>query len=77
LRSRGDAATDATRDLAYYEALVRIQLGDKDEALKLLSTYVAANPQRRDGIAKDDSWTMRDLRSDPRFATLFGKPSQN
>jgi eukaryotic-like serine/threonine-protein kinase len=76
-RSRGDATIDATRDLAYYEALVRIQLGDKDEAFRLLSTYVAANPQRRGGIAKDDSWMMRDLRSDPRFATLFGKPGEN
>ena len=76
-RSRGDATIDATRDLAYYEALVRVQLGDKDEALRLLSTYVAANPQRRGGIANDQSWMIRDLRSDPRFATLFGKPSQN
>jgi hypothetical protein len=75
--SRGDATIDATRDLAFYEALVRVQLGDKDEAFRLLSTYVAANPHRREGIAKDDSWMMRDLRSDPRFVTLFGKPGQN
>jgi serine/threonine-protein kinase len=74
-RSRGDATIDATKDLAYYEAGVRVQLGDKDEALRLLSTYVAANPHRRTGIAKDESWMMRDLRSDPRFVTLFGKPA--
>jgi eukaryotic-like serine/threonine-protein kinase len=74
VRSRGDATIDATHDLAFYEALVRIQLGDKDEAFRLLSTYVAANPQQRAGIAKDETWVMRDLRSDPRFATLFGKP---
>jgi TolB-like protein len=77
VRSRGDASVDATRDLAYYEALVRIQLGDKDEAFRLLSTYVAANPQRRSGIAKDETWMMRDLRSDPRFVTAFGKPSES
>jgi serine/threonine-protein kinase len=77
MRSRGDAGVDATRDLAYYEALVRIQLGDKDEAFRLLSTYVAANPQRRSGIAKDETWMMRDLRSDPRFVTAFGKPGES
>jgi eukaryotic-like serine/threonine-protein kinase len=70
--SRGDATIDATHDLAYYEALVRIQLGDRDEAFRLLSTYVAANPQMRSGIAKDETWMLRDLRSDPRFITLFG-----
>jgi TolB-like protein len=73
-RNRGDASVDATHDLAYYEALVRIQLGDRDEAFRLLSTYVAANPQMRGSIAKDETWLLRDLRSDPRFVTLFGKP---
>ena len=71
-RSRGDATVDAGRDLAYYEALVRTQLGDRDEAFRLLSTYVAANPQQRANIAKDEG--LKDLRSDPRFVTLFGKP---
>ena len=74
--SRGDATIDATHDLAYYEALVRVQLGDRDEAFRLLSTYVAANPQRRGGIAKDETWLIRDLRSDPRFVMLFGKPGE-
>jgi hypothetical protein len=74
VNSRGNATIDATNDLAFSEALVRIQLGDKDEAFRLLSTYVAANPQRRSGIANDETWVMRDLRSDPRFVTLFGKP---
>jgi serine/threonine-protein kinase len=72
VRARGDATIDPTRDQAYYEALVRIQLGDQDEAIRLLSTYVAANPQMREGIAKDQTWLLADLRSDPRFVTLFG-----
>ena len=71
-RSRGDATIDATHDLAYYEALVRTQLGDRDEAFRLLSIYVAANPQQRANIANDEG--LRDLRKDPRFVTLFGKP---
>jgi TolB-like protein/tRNA A-37 threonylcarbamoyl transferase component Bud32 len=71
-RSRGDATVDPTKDLAYYEALVRMLLGDQDEAIRLLSTYVAANPQRRVSIGKDDTWWFREVRKDPRFKTLFG-----
>ena len=72
VRARGDATTDPTRDQALYEAMVRAQLGDHDEAIQLLSTYVAANPQMRDGIAKDQTWLWKDLRRDPRFVALFG-----
>jgi tetratricopeptide (TPR) repeat protein len=72
VRSRGDAETDPTRDQAYYEALVRSLLGDKDEAFRLLSVYVAANPQMRSGIGKDQGWVLQNIRSDPRFASMFG-----
>ncbi|HEU4473618.1 MAG TPA: protein kinase [Gemmatimonadales bacterium] len=74
-RSRGNITIDPTRDLAYYEAMLRGQLGDRDEAFRLLGTYLAANPQRRDGVARDETWTMRELRSDPRFATVVGTPN--
>jgi TolB-like protein/tRNA A-37 threonylcarbamoyl transferase component Bud32 len=73
-RARADAAVDPTRDLAQFEAAVRLMMGDKDEALRLLSTYVAANPQVRAGMAKDDTWWFRDLRSDPRWRSLVGLP---
>jgi tetratricopeptide (TPR) repeat protein len=72
--SRGDVSIDPTHDLAYYEAIVRAQLGERDEAFRLLSTYVAANPQMRSGLAKDQSWSFKDLRSDPRYTSTFGTP---
>ncbi len=75
LRSRGKVAIDPTRDLAYYEALLRAQLGDRDEAFRLLGTYLAANPQMRAGITRDETWMLRDLRTDPRFATVVGVPN--
>ena len=50
LRSRGNVTIDPTHDLAYYEAQLRAQLGDRDEAFRLLGVYLAANPQRRDGL---------------------------
>jgi tetratricopeptide (TPR) repeat protein len=70
--SRGDVSVDPTKDLAYYEALLRIVLGEQDEAIRLLSTYVAANPQMRASIAKDQTWWFRDIRNTPRFKSLFG-----
>jgi hypothetical protein len=70
--ARGDATIDPTRDLSLAEASVHMILGDHDEALRLLSTYVAANPQFRATMAKDQTWWFRDLRSDPRYRTLVG-----
>jgi tetratricopeptide (TPR) repeat protein len=72
LRSRGDATTDPTHDQALIESLVRMLLGDKDEALRLLSTYIATNPQFRGSLARDQSWWFQSLRDDPRFKALVG-----
>ena len=71
-RSRADATQDPARELVYFEALLHAILGDKDEAIRLLGTYVATNPQVRDGIARDESWWFRDLRQDPRYKQLIG-----
>ena len=72
VRSRGDASVDPTRDLANYEAMFRAQINDRGEAVRLLSTYLAANPQMRASMARDESWWFRDLRSDPRYQALLG-----
>ena len=73
-RARGDATIDPTRELASMEVMVRVALGDKDEAFRLLTTYLAVNPQSRAAMAKDDTWWLKDLRSDPRWRTLIGTP---
>lgn len=70
-RSRGDAAVDAGRELAQLEAVGRMVLGDRDEAFKQLSVWLASNPQQLEGLDKDDSWEFKDLREDPRFAATF------
>ena len=72
VRSRADPSMDQTRDLAQLEAVVRTLVGDRDEAVRQLSVYLAANPQMRQGMAQDDTWWWRDLRDDPRFKTLIG-----
>jgi eukaryotic-like serine/threonine-protein kinase len=72
--SRGDATVDPNRELAYYEAVLRTVLGDRDEAFRLLSTYLASNPKERESFAKDEeSWELKPLRSDPRWAVLVGR----
>ncbi len=71
LRARADAALDPTRDLALWETYVRTMLGDRDEAFRLLSTYLAANPQDRPSTT-DPGWWLRDLASDPRWKSITG-----
>jgi serine/threonine-protein kinase len=71
-RSEGSAAIDQTRDLAFRGAFVYTLLGDKTDALRLLKTYIAANPQRRGSLKADPGWWFRDLRDDPGFRLLVG-----
>ena len=72
VRSRGDATTDPSRDLLIDEAVIRVILGDKDEALKLLKQYLVANPEHRAGMAETQSWWWRDLKNDPRYKEMVG-----
>jgi TolB-like protein len=71
-RSRADATIDPTRELVYLEAILRNQLGDRDEAIRLVSVYLATNPQDRGAMAKDQTWWWEGLRDDPRFKALVG-----
>jgi hypothetical protein len=70
-RSRGDASIDTGRELPQLETIGRWILGDKDEAFKQFSVFIASNPQVLDGLEKDDSWEMKDMLADPRFAATF------
>jgi serine/threonine-protein kinase len=72
LRARADATVDPGRELLYFEAMLRNMLGDRDEALRLVGVYLAANPQDRTSMAKDETWWWEGLRDDPRFKSLVG-----
>ncbi|MEP7326031.1 MAG: hypothetical protein ABI836_08800, partial [Gemmatimonadota bacterium] len=71
--ARAGADVDPTRDVALWEAIARTFLNDKDEALHQLGQYLAANPQRREFMAKDEGWYFAGLKGDPRFNTMIGK----
>ena len=51
--------------------MARMLIGDKDEAFKQFSIYLASNPQVLESLDKDDNWEFRELRSDPRFIALL------
>ena len=70
-RARLSPDEDPTRELSFFEAIVRVMVGDKNEALRLLNTYYAANPQLREGLDHDETWWFTPLRDDPRYRSLI------
>ena len=71
-KSRGNDKVDRSGELLGFEAQTRAQIGDKDEALRLLSKYYANNPTMRAFAKDDDSWWMEPLLNEPRYKALIG-----
>jgi serine/threonine-protein kinase len=71
-RSRGNPQIDPAFELVKIEAQVRAQLGDKDEAIRLLSRFYAANPGNKAFARFDESWWWDSIRDDPRYKALVG-----
>jgi serine/threonine-protein kinase len=70
-RSRSTPAVDPEMELMGFEALVRLHhLGERDEALNLLRTYLTANPEHRQGWQWTSHWWWRPLQADPAFRAL-------
>ncbi|PYO90534.1 MAG: hypothetical protein DMD66_02295 [Gemmatimonadetes bacterium] len=71
-RAKGNADVDPQKELLGYEAVGRVMLGDKEEALRLLGEYLIANPKHREGFRKSVHWWWRPIQDDPRFKALIG-----
>jgi serine/threonine-protein kinase len=71
LRARATPQEDPQRELEGFEAMVRVILGDQDEAVRLLSDYLTANPAHRKGFATRPSPWWRDLQGNPKFKALL------
>jgi len=72
VRSRANPQIDPTFETIGLEARFRAQIGDKNEAIRLLSQYYANNPQQRAFAKDDDSWWWDPIRDDPRYKALVG-----
>jgi eukaryotic-like serine/threonine-protein kinase len=73
IRMARDAAPMADPRLDYREAAARLQLGEREESLRLLGLYLSANPDRRSRIARDPWFKL--LRDDPAFQSLVAGPA--
>ena len=70
-RARVGPAEDPTRELLAFEAVIRVQMGQHDQALDLLSTYLEASPSHREGWSLSNHWWWRPLRDTQGFRDLM------
>ena len=70
-RHRSTPAVDPEMEMLGLEALIRLHhLGEREEALQLLRTYLTTNPEHREGWKWTAHWWWRPLQSDPSFRAL-------
>jgi serine/threonine-protein kinase len=72
-RSRGTPDVDPTRDLAYLAAFVDNLLGDRQAAMDELTTFLAANPNRRQSLADEPGWWFKGLDSTRAWRQVVGQ----
>ena len=58
--------------MALDEAIMRALLGDFDEAIDLLTSYVAVNPGHEFDFDRELHWHYRPLRDHPAFRQVTG-----
>jgi len=66
----GARSVDTERVLAGDEAVVRVILGDHDEAVRLIKEYLSVHPDHRSGFASGTVWWWRDLQGNAEFRRL-------
>jgi len=71
-RSKPTPELDPEMELMGLEALIRLQMGQKEESLELLKTYLTMNPQHREAWQWTAHWWWRPLQDDPEFRALMG-----
>jgi serine/threonine-protein kinase len=66
-----DRSIDPEGTLMFTEALVRVRLGERAEALRGLTLYLTEFPLHRAGLTRN-TWWWKDLRNEPDFKALVG-----
>jgi serine/threonine-protein kinase len=69
--ARADRTIDPDLYLLGAEALVRVRLGERREAIRLLKLYLSEHPQHRAGMTRN-TWWWKDLENDPEYRALIG-----
>jgi tetratricopeptide (TPR) repeat protein len=72
-RAQADRTVDPGQELPGYRAVMLAQIGDLDQAIALLTSYVAANPDHSFRVGGNVHWWWRDLRSKAGFQTLLSR----
>jgi hypothetical protein len=70
-RAKGDRTVDPDGELVAPEALVRIRLGEREQAVRIIKLYLSDHPQHRAGLMRN-TWWWSDLENDPEFRALAG-----
>ncbi len=70
-RARLTSREDPKHELDGYEAVSRIRIGDYPEALRLLTRYVASNPDHSFRVGGDVHWWWEPLLQMPEFQRLL------
>ena len=71
-RARAGRDVDPRGELLGAEAVSRVLIGDRDEAIRLMQVYLTSHPEHREGFVKANTWWWRPLQDDPRFRELVG-----
>jgi hypothetical protein len=76
-RVRVGPELDPVREVALFESIARTWIGDREEAVRQLAVYFAANPGQLDGYRSDAqrgqiNWYHQALLDEPRFRSLVG-----
>ena len=74
-RARAGRDIDPRGELIGAEAVSRVLIGDRDEAIRLMQLYLTSHPEHREGFVKANTWWWRSLQDDPRFRELVGSGS--
>jgi TolB-like protein len=72
LDARPTPDVDPTRELLGLEAVFRLQMGQEQEALDLVRTYLTASPAHRGGWRWSAHWWWRPLQGNQEFQDLIG-----
>jgi eukaryotic-like serine/threonine-protein kinase len=72
LAARPTPDVDPTGELLGVEAIFRLQMDQKDEALSLVRSYLTASPSHRAGWQWSAHWWWRPLQDDQEFRALVG-----